>query len=168
MSTLQILINHYQEDDAIVERFLNSLEMQKKIDFTVLLCTDGGRKLDSNFLSKFNLNLQYSYLEHSGVCHTRNIMMDNSTADYVMFADIDDCFHACDGLFSLMEAAEKTGADIVGSPYLVERIDPNKKEYYYSTNYQDTIHTTKISGLTMAMVLFSKILMVTSLKVSQN
>ena len=134
---LQILINHYKEDNQIVSRFLSSLEMQKGVDFEVLLYTDGGIKLDNNFLNQFDLKITYKYLPHVGVCHTRNELFDDSTAEYIMFCDIDDCFSSFDGLSSLIAAAQENEADIVGSPYQSEKIQDGK--YIYSTYEKDTI-----------------------------
>lgn len=134
---LQILVNHYKEDKSIVERFLYSLVMQRGVDFSVIICSDGADELDTDFLSKFNLKIQYAYLPHSGVCHTRNVLLDKSDADYVMFADIDDCFHASDGLLSLVEAAEKTDADVIASPFITEVA--YKYEFIYNTYPRDTV-----------------------------
>jgi hypothetical protein len=126
------------EDETIVSRFLRSLERQQGVEFSVLFCTDGGIKLDEEFFSKFDLNLTYAYLPHSGVCHTRNILMDKSEADYIMFCDVDDCFIADDGLLSLMAIMNETDADIVGSPYLYEMMMDNK-DCKYNTLERDTI-----------------------------
>lgn len=134
---LQILVNHYKEDNYIVSRFLSSLEMQKMVDFEVLIYTDGGVKLDLDFLHQFNLKITYKYLPHKGVCHTRNQLLDDATADYVVFCDIDDCFSSFDGLFLLVQAIEKTNADAVYSPYQSEKYI--KGEYQYNTLYRDGI-----------------------------
>ena len=127
---LQILVNHYNEDMQIVSRFLSSLEMQKGVDFEVLLYTDGGTKLEENFLRQFNLKIKYKYLSHSGVCHTRNILFDDSTTDYIMFCDVDDCFSSFDGLLSLINEAKKTNADIIGSSYQKENLKQNNYIIY--------------------------------------
>lgn len=134
---LQVLVNHYKENNEIVKRFLSSLEMQKDVQFEVLLYTDGGIKLDTDFLNQFNLKITYKYLSHVGVCHTRNQLFNDSTAEYVMFCDVDDCFSAFNGLSSLMAAAEENDADIVGSPYQHEFLIDG--EYCYDTYHNDII-----------------------------
>lgn len=134
---LQILVNHYKEDNYIVSRFLSSLEMQKMVDFEVLIYTDGGIRLEQDFLNQFNLNITYKYLSHGGVCHTRNQLLDDATADYIIFCDIDDCFSSFDGLFLLLQAIEKHNADVVGSPYQCESYINNS--YQYTTIYNDGI-----------------------------
>ena len=135
--TLDILVNHYQENESIVERFLSSLAMQKGVGFRVMLCSDGGVRLTPDLFCKFPFEITYQYLPHTGVCHTRNVMMDKATADYLMFCDVDDCFSSPYGLSSLMSAAEKSGADVIGSPYQCERLINGK--YEYATYKNDTI-----------------------------
>ena len=133
---LQILVNHYKENNQIVSRFLSSLEMQKNVDFEVLLYTDGGTQLGADFLKQFNLKINYKYLSHVGVCHTRNKLFDDSSADYIMFCDVDDCFTSSDGLFALITAAKEHDADIVGSPYQCEGFKNGKYTY---KNYEKDI-----------------------------
>lgn len=134
---IQVLVNHYKEDNSIVSRFLSSLEMQKNIEFEVLLYTDGGNELDLDFLNQFNLSIIYKYLSHSGICHTRNQLLDDSTADYIVFCDIDDCFSSSDGLYTLLHTIKENNLDIVGSPYQSE----GKQDgvYTYVTVKEDKI-----------------------------
>lgn len=134
---LQILVNHYKEPEPIISRFLSSLEMQKGVDFDVIIYTDGGTQINNDFLKQFNLSITYKYLSHTGICHTRNQLLDASTADYIMFCDIDDCFSSSDGLLVLKSIAEETKADIIGSPYLVERLENDK--YTYDVYEKDII-----------------------------
>lgn len=118
---LQILVNHYKENDKIVKRFLDSLETQKNIKFETFIVSDGGDiKLTKELLSGYSYPIHYAYLNHSGVCHTRNILLKKSNADYIMFCDIDDMFSKPNGLNSLIKKAEETGADVIGSPYYCE------------------------------------------------
>lgn len=135
--TLDILVNHYNENEEITRRFLLSLGMQTGVDFKVMLCSDGGIRLSSEIFDGISYVMEYRYLHHSGVCHTRNVMLDKTSADYIMFCDIDDCFSSPYGLRSLMKKAEETHADVIGSPYLCERFING--EYQYATYKNDTI-----------------------------
>jgi len=47
-----------------------------------------------------------------------------------MFCDIDDLFDRINGLSTMMEAAEKTKADIIGSCYRCETLRNGKLFYY--------------------------------------
>lgn len=127
---LQILVNHYKESGEIVQRFLRSLAAQRNVAFEVIICSDGGDvHLTEEMLSGYPFPITYAYLTHSGVCHTRNVMMDKATADYLMFCDIDDCFTDSSGLEALLNAAKEYDADVVGSPYKCERKTDDGFEY---------------------------------------
>ena len=134
---LQVLVNHYRESEAVVSRFLSSLAMQRGVEFSVLLRTDGGVELDRAFLDGFGLDIDYRALPHAGVCPTRNAMLAEATADYVMFCDVDDCFCSDDGLLSLMAVARETGADVIGSDYLSEHAEGDG--YGFSVYRRDTV-----------------------------
>lgn len=101
--TVQILVNHYNEEQKIIKRFLDSLAVQTNVNFEVLIASDGGQiKLSKEFLDQYNFLISYAYLPHSGVCNTRNILLHKATADYIMFCDIDDMFFKSNGLSSLV------------------------------------------------------------------
>ena len=71
--TLEILVNHYKEDEKTVERFLSSLAMQRGVEFRVMLCSDGGVRLPPDLFCKLPFEITYQYLPHTGVCHTRAV-----------------------------------------------------------------------------------------------
>lgn len=119
MTELQILVNHYREDEETVRRFLSSLAKQTGVDFEVLIASDGGDGLDVDWLRGYPYPISYARLPHTGVCHTRNVLLDRASADWIMLGDIDDEF-ASDGLCQLLEAAQ--GHDVAGSPYYAERM----------------------------------------------
>lgn len=116
---VEILVNHYREDEATVRRFLSSLARQSA-DFEVIMASDGG-DLDPEWLKGYPYPITFATLPHKGVCHTRNVLLDQATADWVMLCDVDDEF-AEDGLKDLLDAAK--GHDVAGSPYYVERMTP--------------------------------------------
>ena len=132
----QLLVNHYKEDKSIVDKFLSSLAKQKDVKFDVLILSDGGIKLDLKE-SKYPFNIMYAYKEHTGVCNTRNILLDKSNADYVMFCDIDDEFTEPTGLKTLFDKT-KYAPDIVASPFSVERNPEEGNEVGIIEN--DTLH----------------------------
>lgn len=135
---LQVLVNHFKESEDIIDRFFNSLKMQKGVEFQVLLCSDGGgMHLSQELLSKYGLNIKYTYLPHGGMCHTRNVLLDSADAEYVMFCDIDDCFSRDDGLYTLVRAADESGSNFVSSVYKAEYLVNN--EYHYNEYDEYTI-----------------------------
>ena len=132
---IQILVNHYKENQESVKNFLDSLNLQKNADFEVLICSDGDKQIDiKNFFGKYKYKIYYAYNQHTGVCQTRNILLNKSNTEYVMFCDIDDMFIREDGLESLIKVAEETKADIIESPYISEN-----QNYQYITVYNDNL-----------------------------
>lgn len=93
---LQILVTHYNEDEKTVATLLDSIEMQKGIDFddlSVIIVNDGDQKiLSPNFLEKYSFNIRYEVLPKRTVSYARNCALDIATAKYVMFCDCDDAF----------------------------------------------------------------------------
>lgn len=134
VSELQVLVNHYREDEATVRRFLSSLASQTGVDLEVLIASDGGEGLTLQQLSGYPFPISYAHLPHKGVCHTRNVLMDRADSEWIMFCDIDDEFSS-DGLRALLDAAK--GHDIAGTPYHVER--PTKGGMSVGTIEHDTL-----------------------------
>ena len=135
---LQILVNHYQEDENIVKRFLDSIAKQENIDFEVIIGSDGGLQISNALLLSYSFPIIYLYLPHSGVCHTRNILLDKSDTEYIMFCDIDDMFCKPNGLNCLLTAAQNTNANVVGSPFLQE--EPTTTGFNYNEWHHDVLH----------------------------
>ena len=122
---LDILINHYQEPSELIEHLLRSIEDQNGLDLYrdvhVTICTDGmDCRLPDEFLQAFLYPITYYRKPHSGVCATRNYLLDKTDGDYVMFCDADDMFHDNDGLLTLSKSIEKLNPDVIGSCYLAE------------------------------------------------
>ena len=136
---LQILVNHFHEPFDILKRLLDSIDTQTDIDehnVEVLICTDGEelRFAESDFID-FMTPIRYFVMPHRGICMTRNVLLDLSDADYVMFCDCDDMFSSADGLKKLIDAAMRNDADIVGSDYEIEQ--NRDGEFMYSTCSRD-------------------------------
>lgn len=138
---LQILINHYRESEELIGRLLKSIEMQEAVsdnDYEVFVYSDGDTNvLSEQFLNSFRFPIHYKMLPHRGVCATRNELLNDATAEYVMFCDADDCFHSTLGLYRLLKAIQDLGMDVIGSPYESEQYIDGI--YRYRTLIRDTI-----------------------------
>ena len=104
---ISILINHYNEGFEILSNLLKSIELQVGIDFEndieVLICSDGfDNVLSEDDLNDIQFPIKYFAKEHSGVCTTRNVLLDSANGDYVMFCDSDDMFIRIDALYNLI------------------------------------------------------------------
>ena len=94
---LQILVPQYREDERIISKLLDSIELQRNIDFRdigVIIVNDGSDViLNPFFLQKYKFRIDYIRDEHKGVSAARNRALKEATADYVMFCDADDMFY---------------------------------------------------------------------------
>lgn len=94
---LQILVPQYKEDERVIKKLLDSIELQRNINFKdvgVIIVNDGSDIiLDPYFLNKYPFKIDYIRAEHKGVSATRNRALKEATADYVMFCDADDMFY---------------------------------------------------------------------------
>lgn len=121
---IDIVANHYSEQPDIVRRFLDSIEMQDGIDFNdicVWVCSDGlDKKLDMSVLEGYKFPLRYAAVEHRGKCSIRNLLLDETANEYIMFCDVDDCFCEKDGLKIIFEAMQQREPNIIASDYLSE------------------------------------------------
>ena len=125
---LQILLNRYTENEEILGRMLHSIEKQdfSKTDYEVLIGNDGGEEnLSEEFFKQFSFPLYYFSFPHQGVCSTRNVLLDLSESKYLIFADSDDVFHKTNAFATLINAAEKSGADIIDTKFLQEHKYPD-------------------------------------------
>lgn len=133
MPKLDILVNHYQESPEIVRRLLDSIQKQRSIrlsDIRILMFSDGTEHaLKSEDLSGYSFHIEYQALPHHGVCATRNSLLDNAQAKYVIFCDCDDEFSKDYALNHLLAIVEKSGADIVGAAFDRENKTESGFEY---------------------------------------
>lgn len=109
---LQILIPQYKETDEVLKKLLDSIMLQRNVNFDdigVIIVNDGSNvHLSRAFLNTYPFEIKYIFNEHKGVSATRNRALKEATADYIMFCDADDMFFHCLGIqLILREVKEK-------------------------------------------------------------
>jgi len=141
---LDFLVPMYNEDESVVATLLDTIAVQQGInlkeDVGVIICCDGGTtRLSDEFISKYPFTIEFYVCEHGGVSATRNACLDHSTADYVMFADCDDCMYSVCGLYLIFrEIDELGGFDSLTSLFIEENRDPNTKKTIYLNREMDS------------------------------
>ena len=140
---LDILVPQYKETDEIVKPLLDSIAVQQNVDFNeigVIICNDGTDvRLSDELLHSYPFTVEYHLCEHRGVSATRNSCLDKSEADYVMFADADDCFCNSLGLFIVFrEMGINGGFDTLVSSFIEETRNPQTKEVLYVPHEVDS------------------------------
>ena len=151
---LQILVPHYKETACVIRPLLDSIEIQQNIDFSevgVIICHDGEEsedfefdyegsngEYDSFFLPYYPFDIKQVRQEHKGVSAARNTCLDNATADYVMFCDIDDIFFNACGLWILFREMEQGVFDSLTSCFIEETRIPETNEVTYINHEMDS------------------------------
>lgn len=124
---LQILVPQYQDGDDIIKLLLDSIALQKCIDFNdvgVIVCNDGSNvKLSKELLESYPFKIEYYWNDIHSISKARNICLEKSTADYVMFANIDDMFYNACGLYIIFNEMSKGRFDILTSVFKEETMD---------------------------------------------
>lgn len=138
---LQILVPQYKEDERLIGKLLDSIELQRNIDFNdigVIIVNDGSDViLNPFFLQKYKFKIDYIRNEHKGVSATRNRALKEATADYVMFCDADDMFYHPLALQLIINSAEEKKPDCIYSTFIEEVPDQQHKgKFLYNARPQ--------------------------------
>ena len=124
---LQILIPQYKETERDIGKLLESIELQRNIDFNdigVIIVNDGSDIiLDPAFLNKFKFEIKYIRNEHKGVSAARNRALKEATADYVMFCDADDMFYHPLAIQLIIREVNEKKPDCIYSTFIEEAPD---------------------------------------------
>ena len=103
--TLDILIPHYHESPEEMTPLLDSLAVQQGVDLDnlgVIIAYDGPDATPlpvGEWAERYPFKITHTQGEKAGVSATRNLALDTSEAEYVMFCDADDMFCDVCGLF---------------------------------------------------------------------
>ena len=140
---LQILVPQYKETDEVIRPLLDSIKIQKNVDFKdigVIITNDGTNvHLTKSFLDSYPFEIKYILNEHKGVSATRNKCLDESTADYVMFCDADDMFYHVLALETILETIrDYPGFEALISPFMEELVTPDGS-HVFNRRDNDTI-----------------------------
>ena len=141
---LEILVPHYKEVASEMESLLDSIAIQQNIDFNevgVIVAYDGQEATElpeQEWNEKYPFQIKHIHAEHGGVSATRNVALDASTAEYVMFCDADDMFcHVC-GLYIIFNEIEIGGFDTLVSCFMEESRHPETKQPVYINHDMDS------------------------------
>ena len=141
--TLDILITHFNESFQVVKPLLDSIQIQRNVDFkniNVIIVNDGSKNLlKRTDLEQYTYNIKLLTQRHSGVSNARNMALDNSIADYVMFCDCDDSFYNVNALNMILHYLENNPDVVINNFY--EEVIKNDSVYLLKhTNDEVFVH----------------------------
>ena len=124
---LQILVPHYKEEWEEVKPLLDSIAIQQATNFNdigVIIAADGPESIpfSEELFKEYPFEIKYvSADKHIGVSATRNLALDNATADYVMFCDADDMFLTVNALYTILQLIDTQDFDTLVSAFMEEQ-----------------------------------------------
>lgn len=131
---LSILIPMYNEGEEVVKPLLDSIQIQKNVDFDnieVIICCDGGKSNVSELLmSIYDFDITFRMCEHRGVSATRNACLDLALGDFVTWCDCDDSFAYIFALSMIFQEMDGDGFDALISAFVEEGRMPDQKVFY--------------------------------------
>jgi glycosyltransferase involved in cell wall biosynthesis len=122
---LSFVVTHYDEPWEVCKPWFDSIQDQLGIDFDnieVLVIEDGGKPLDEDNFVGYHFTIKTFNYGHKGVSACRNIGLENTTGDYIMFCDCDDRFISAYALHLYLKAIKSGGFDIIKSPFLEDQV----------------------------------------------
>ena len=139
---LQLLVPQYKETEEMIKPLLDSVAIQRGIDFSdigMIIVNDGTDViLDKDFLEKYPFHIDYYRIEHKGVSGARNFALRMATADYVMFCDSDDKFYGDIGLWYILRTINEEGFDMLQAEFY-EEIKMADGKYTYQPRKNDPV-----------------------------
>lgn len=136
---LSIIIPRFEETEKEIFPLLSSISNQVGIYFDeieiIIVCDGHGKQmLDKSFLDMFHLQYSiYELIDNKGPGVCRQVGLDSSHGEYVMFCDADDCLHSVGVLGALMKEAKNKVPDILTSQW-IEEIQNDDGTYRYITH----------------------------------
>lgn len=111
---ISILIPTYQMGKYI-ERCLRSALVQTYPNIEVVIVDDGSNDETPNIIRKYiknHTNVRYIFVEHCGLSNIRNILIKESSGEYIFFLDADD-FLAKEAIYTMYNVLVQYQTDMV-------------------------------------------------------
>lgn len=115
---VEVIVPCYNVELYLSECVESILSQQTRYSFFLTLVNDGSTDRTGEVLEQYvgRRNVRVITQEHQGVSSARNVALAQAHGRYVMFMDSDDILLP-GSIESLMQMAERSGADIVDSGY---------------------------------------------------
>lgn len=131
-SLISIIVPVYNTENYL-EKCLYSLVNQTYKNIEIIIVDDGSPDNSMNIIQKFVLadnRVKVISQKNQGLSGARNIGMNNTNGDYIMFIDSDDWIEI-DTCEKAINASEKYNADVVFWSYIKEFSNSQKDNYLF-------------------------------------
>lgn len=125
MTKLSIIITHYNEPRAVIEKLFWSLREQRMVSpsaVDVHIVEDGHIDVPEDLYSMLPFDVFHHHPEHGGISAARNYGFENSKGEYVMYCDCDDMFLNALGLHLVLSAINES-PEMITSAFIEETKD---------------------------------------------
>lgn len=145
--SVDVIIPQYNEKPEVIKPLLDSINIQIGVDKSkigVIIVNDHNPegKLPQEFLDSYpGLNIRYlETSENKGPGQARQLGIDESEAEYILFADADDRFYSCNVFHNFFEALvqhKDKVVDIIYSKWVEELNQPENNVYVHVSHNAD-------------------------------
>lgn len=119
MKKVSIIVPIYNAEKTI-KRCVDSLVGQSYQNLEIVLLNDGSKDQTDKIIKTYSDNrIKYISKKNTGIGSTRNLGIDSSTGDYIMFVDSDD-YVELECVKKLVNKLEMDDCDLVISDYYIE------------------------------------------------
>ena len=119
--TLDIIVTHYTEPWETGKKLFDSIMVQECVDFediNVIIVNDGeDHELPEWCFADYPYQIDQMSIPKGGVSRARNAGLDESTADWIMFCDFDDCFSSVFALYLIFCAIHEDKYDTLWASF---------------------------------------------------
>lgn len=133
MMKISIIIPIYNVD-IYLKQCVNSVIKQTYENIEIVLVDDGSTDqcptICDNYAKQYS-NVKVVHKQNGGLSDARNIGIQNSTGDYLLFLDADDFWKDLTALQSLVDRVNLTHADLLNFSYIKYYEDLNDYDNYF-------------------------------------
>lgn len=140
---ISIIIPHHTESIEKVDGLFSSIESQLNINYddleVIVINDDKDHILNFDRYPKLGKNLKQLFNEKAGYPGiSRQIGIDNSKGEYIMFCDADDQLFSSLALYEVFQSI-KSGLDLYNYKFMHEILVPEENRFVYSISEGATI-----------------------------
>ena len=156
MIKYSIIIPVYNVEQYL-SKCIESVLNQTYSNYEIILIDDGSKDDSGNIcdaLAKNNDFIKVIHKKNGGLSDARNVGLENSVGDYVIFLDSDDFWVDCNFLENISKLENNTDLIIFNSFKYYEQDNQRKPRFYLSEEFQEYDNIKKINYVVQNNIFF--------------